>query len=87
MKPFVSAGTCPHGGARPAVRLRTGLAIAPVCIVLVPAGPAGPPWHPLAALILLGVALWLVGLFAMQHTLAKDVEATVRVPLLQFSGR
>lgn len=65
---------------------RTALATAPVGVAIALAGPGGPLWPQLAAIIL-GVALSLAGLFAMKHLLAVGVEAAVRARLLRFVPR
>lgn len=58
--------------------LATGLAVSPAGLAVYLAGPDDVPLPMLAFAILIGVSLWLGGLFAMKHPLAFEIEATVR---------
>lgn len=66
--------------------LVTGLAVAPATVLMV-AGDGAPPLAPLAGAILLGVACWGAGLFALRHPLAFELAATVRNRLPRLMPR
>jgi O-antigen/teichoic acid export membrane protein len=58
--------------------LATGLAVAPAGLAVHSAGPDDVPLPVLAFAILIGVLLWLGGLFAMKHPLASEIQAIAR---------
>ena len=58
--------------------LATGLAIAPAAAVMIVAGKNDPSLLMLGSSILLGIILWILGLFAMRHPLAREVWITAQ---------
>lgn len=66
--------------------LLTGLAVAPAAVLMIVVeGSPALPW--LAVAIMLGVALWAAGLFAIRHPLAAELTATLRNRVPQLLPR